>query len=46
MLSILGVTTTDGWHVDIRSNRLLNKSMIERLNLMLKNTILHEANIT
>jgi hypothetical protein len=36
MQRVFAVATADGWCVEIKSNRLLNKPMIERLSLMLK----------
>jgi hypothetical protein len=36
---IFTVTTADGWHIEIKSNRPLNKSMVERLTLMLQGGI-------
>jgi len=33
------VTTADGWQVEIRSNRMLVRPLVERLNLMLQGAV-------
>jgi hypothetical protein len=39
MRLIFAVTTADGWRIEIKSNRSLNKGMVERLTLMLQGGI-------
>lgn len=39
MRRIFAVTAGGGWRIEIKSNRPLNKSMVERLTLMLQGEI-------
>lgn len=46
MRRIFAVTAADGWRIEIKSNRPLNKSMVERLALMLQRGIADVARKT
>jgi hypothetical protein len=46
MRLIFAATAADGWRIEIKSNRQLNQSMVERLTLMLKGSIVEVAGDT